>query len=139
MIKTIFITLLLSFTIISPAMADFYKQSPMTEQELLKFIDDLPSYLSWARSEKEVAHPSLSDKGRPTFIYSQKAADKVKELGWQDKRFFYVMGKAAAALSLESSNISIRDKAVDMPVVKPSEFDIVRKHAEKLVNAGSSK
>ena len=116
----------------------FYDQSPMTEQEVLQFIKDLPVYRTWARGAKELAHPGLSKEGRSTFIYSDKAAAKVKALGWEPKRFFCVMGRAAAALAMQERGNPGADRPVDMPVVSPAEFNLVRRHSEALIKAGEN-
>ena len=117
------------------ASADFYDQPPMTEAELLKFIDDMPSYLQWARHNKEQAHPDLDKQGRPSFSYSAKAAAKMTELGWKAERFFCVMGRTAAALALGGRKPGL-DKPVDMPMISPKELTLVRRHMDKLEAIG---
>ena len=128
----------LIITVIPARAESFYDQPPMTGQELLKFIDDLPVYRAWARKTKELAHPGLSKEGRPTFIYSDKAAAKVRELGWEPKRFFCVMGRAAAALAMQERGNPGAERPVDMPVVTPSEFNLVRRHGAALTKAGDT-
>ena len=113
------------------ASADFYDQPILTEAELLKFIDDMPNYLQWARQNKEQSHPSLDKQGRPSFSYSAKAATKVTELGWKAERFFCVMGRTAAALALGGHKPGL-DKPVDMPMISPKELTLVRRHMDKL-------
>jgi hypothetical protein len=108
----------------------------MTEQELLRFIGDLPVYRAWARQARELAHPGLGDDGRPTFVYSAQAAARVKEFGWEPKRFFCVMGRAAAALAMQEHGNPGTERPVDMPVVSPAEFNLVRRHSAVLIKAG---
>ena len=123
-----------------PAQAgNFYDQPPMTEQELLRFIKDLPVYRAWARQARELAHPGLGEDGRPTFMYSAQAAAKVKGFGWEPKRFFCVMGRAAAALAMQDHGSFGADRPVDMPVVSPAEFNLVRRHSAALITAGDKK
>jgi len=123
-----------------PAQAEnFYDQPPVTEQELLRFINDLPAYRAWARETRESAHPGLGKDGRPTFMYSAQAAAKVKGFGWEPKRFFCVMGRAAAALAMQDHGSFGADRPVDMPVVSPAEFNLVRRHSAALIAAGDKK
>jgi hypothetical protein len=110
----------------------------MTEEELLRFIKDLPVYRAWARQARELAHPGLSGEGRPTFVYSAAAAAKVKEFGWSPKRFFCVMGRAAAALAMQEHGDPGAERPVDMPRVSPAEFDMVRRHSAALIKAGNN-
>ena len=126
--------LVLAFPLIS--VADFYDQKPMTEAELLKFIDDMPHYLAWARQHNEQAHPSLDEQGRPAFAYSAAAAARVEQMGWKAERFFCVMGRTAAALALGGRKAT-RDKPVDMPMVSPAELNLVRRHMDALETLGN--
>ena len=122
-----------------PAQAEnFYDQPPITEQELMRFINDLPRYRGWARQAKELAHPGLGKDGRPTFIYSAKAAAKVEEFGWEPKRFFCVMGRAAAALAMQAQGNPGAERPVDMPIVSPAEWNLVRRHSAALFKAGEN-
>lgn len=115
--------------------AGFYEQPPMTEAELVKFIDDLPAYLAWARAHKEKAHPALSDEGRADFVYSAKAAAKVESMGWDAKRFFCVMGRTAAGMDLQGKKHG-NERPVMMPPVTPKELNLVRRHMEELEAVG---
>jgi hypothetical protein len=123
---------------------NFYDQPPMTEAELLRFIKDLPLYRAWARQAKELAHPGMGEDGRPTFVYSATAAARVKSFGWTPKRFFCVMGRAAAALAMQeegvpgAANAANAERPVDMPPVSPAEFDLVRRHSAALIKAGDT-
>ncbi len=114
------------------AAAEFYDQQPVSEEELLKFIKDLPQYLAWARQHKEQAHPALDAQGRPDFVYSPQAAARAEQLGWKAERFFCVMGRTAAAMVLAGGRTALRDKPVDMPMVSPAELNLVRRHREAL-------
>jgi len=115
--------------------AGFYDQPPMTEAELVKFVDELPAYLAWARQNNEKAHPSLSDEGRADFTYSNKAAAKVESMGWKAKRFFCVMGRTAAAMALQSKKPGA-ERPLMMPPVTPKELNLVRRHMDALEAAG---
>ena len=53
------------------------KQPPVTEKEVLGFVELLPRFRQWARDNKEEAHP-VRRKGRPDFLYSPEAAAWVK-------------------------------------------------------------
>lgn len=120
-----------------PARAEnFYDQPPLTEQELLTFIADLPAYLTWARAIKDQPHPTLGKDGRPDFVYSEAAAAKARELGWEPRRFFCVMGRTAAAMAMQKEGKVGAERPADMPVVSPAEFKLVRRHIEALIKAG---
>lgn len=115
-------------TVEAAAVSSVYdKQSDVTEKELLQFLDLLPQFRQWTRAEKEEAHPILN-KGKADFLYSEKAAQWVKEKGWDARRFFCVMGRMAAALVMveEGGNSMARPK--DMPEVSKAELELARKH-----------
>lgn len=110
------------------------KQPDVTEKELLQFLDLLPPFRQWTRAEKEEAHPILR-KGKADFLYSDKAAQWVKEKGWDARRFFCVMGRMAAALVMveEGGNSMARPK--DMPEVSKAELELARKHLGSILKA----
>ncbi len=123
----------------APAFAKnvYENQAPITDTELVSFIKLLPQFRAWAASSKEVAHPSLTD-GKADFVYSDAAAQWVQTRGFEPKRFFSVMGKAAAALYLISEGAGPDHvKPKDMPHVVQSEIDLVHKHLSQLLEAGS--
>lgn len=110
------------------------KQPDVTEKELFQFLDLLPQFRQWTRAEKEEAHPILR-KGKADFLYSDKAAQWVKEKGWDARRFFCVMGRMAAALVMveEGGNSMARPK--DMPEVSKAELELARKHLGSILKA----
>ena len=112
-------------------------QPPVTDKELVAFMEILPHFRAWAASSKEEAHPSVS-RGKADFVYSPKAAEWVKLRGWDPVRFFCVMGRAAAALSLveEGSDVSGK-RPPDMPSVTQQELELVRRHLGSLLKAGN--
>ena len=113
-------------------------QPPMTDKELVAFMELLPHFRAWAASSKEEAHPSVTSKGTPDFLYSKKAAEWVHTRGWEPARFFSVMGRAAAALSIIEEGHDISDKRpADMPAVTQQELELVRRHLAGLLKAGS--
>lgn len=110
------------------------KQPDVTEKELLQFLDLLPPFRQWTRAEKEEAHPILR-KGKADFLYSDKAAQWVREKGWDARRFFCVMGRMAAALVMveEGGNSMARPK--DMPEISKAELELARKHLGSILKA----
>lgn len=122
-------------TVEAAAVSSVYdKQPDVTEKELLQFLDLLPQFRQWTRAEKEEAHPILN-KGKADFLYSEKAAQWVKEKGWDARRFFCVMGRMAAALVMveEGGNSMARPK--DMPEVSKAELELARKHLGSILKA----
>ncbi len=128
-------------TFISPTWAQaqsvYEKQSPMTERELVDFIRVLPQFRAWASSQGDVAHPSIS-QGKADFFYSKEAEKWVKERHWDARRFFAVMGKAAASLYVLSVGGSDKARPKDMPHVSQAELDLVQKHLTNLLEAGKN-
>ncbi len=112
-------------------------QPPMTDKELLGFIELLPRFRAWTSSQGEDAAPSVND-GEADFVYSENAAAWVKARGWDPKRFFSVMGRAAAALFIVAEGSELTGKKpVDMPAVTQEELDLIRRHLAALLHAGS--
>ena len=107
-------------------------QSPVEEKELLRFLDVLPQFRSWARENRIEAHP-VARRGKADFLYPEDAARWVEAKGWDARRFFCVMGRMAAALVIveEGNDLQVRPK--DMPVVDKSEVELARKHLGSLL------
>ena len=132
--------LVLALTAVPATAKSVYEnQPPMTDKELVAFIEILPHFRAWAASSKEEAHPRVDKKsGVPDFLYSAKAAEWVKVRGWDPARFFSVMGRAAAALAMvEEGNDIMSNRPPDMPTVSPEELELVRRHLAGLLKAGS--
>ncbi len=112
-------------------------QPPMSEKELLSFIELLPRFRAWAASNREEAAPGITD-GKADFTYSDKAAAWIKSRGWEADHFFSVMGRAAAALFIVAEGNGVNSsKPTDMPSVTQSELELVRKNLAALLRAGS--
>lgn len=108
-------------------------QPPITEKELLAFVDILPQFRNWARAQREEAHPVLRG-GEADFLFSPRAGEWVSEHGWDAPRFFCVMGKMAAALVIvEEGNDMKGTRPADMPDVAPQELSLARKHLGELL------
>ncbi len=114
-------------------------QPEYTEDELLRFASTLPAFRTWCRQKGEQPHPSLRG-GRPDFVYSAAAADWARFHGWDDKRFFCVMGRSAAALA----QIMGREEGGggtpvfrDMPQVSRQELELAQRHLGELLRAAS--
>ena len=106
----------------------YEKQPPVTDKELLDFLDLLPQFRSWAKSNNEEAHPILRN-GKADFLYSPSAAAWVQEHKWNPVRFFCVMGRMAAALAIvEEGNDMTGVRSKDMPEVTESELALARRH-----------
>lgn len=104
------------------------RQPPVTDKELLGFLDILPHFRAWAKAGNEEAHPVLRN-GKADFMYSPKAAAWVQEQGWNPVRFFCVMGRMAAALAIvEEGNDMTGVRSSDMPEVTEGELALVRRH-----------
>ncbi len=104
------------------------RQPPVTDKELLSFLDILPHFRAWAKAGNEEAHPVLRN-GKADFMYSPKAAAWVQEQGWNPVRFFCVMGRMAAALAIvEEGNDMTGVRSSDMPEVTEGELALVRRH-----------
>lgn len=120
------------------AQSVYEKQPPVTDKELVSFMELLPHFRAWAASVKEEPRPSVNKEGTADFIYSRKAADWVKQRGWEPVRFFCVMGRAAAALFLvEEGSDANAKRPPDMPAVSQAELDMVRRHLAELLKAGN--
>lgn len=118
------------------AHASFYDQASFSEQELLRFIEVLPSYREWARAEREFAHPSLDAQGKASFVYSKKVERKLQELNWSPQRFFILMGRSAAALAIiENPELAQDKRPAEMPQVRPEEMELIKKHKNALIKA----
>ncbi len=111
----------------------YESQPPMTDKELVSFIQTLPQFRTWAIAQKEQAHPQMVG-GKPDFVYSDAAKNWVQAKGWEPRRFFSVMGKAAAALYIVSEG----SRQNDMPEVSQAELDLVQKYLTQLLEAGKS-
>jgi hypothetical protein len=121
--------------------SNVYAQDPFTEKELIRFIESMPLFLAWARGSKAKAHPMMNAAGKPDFAYTQEAAAKAAELGWEPRRFFCLLGKAAAALYLVEEGTdrmqALQTLPPDMPIVTETEMAFVRKHLASLLRAGA--
>lgn len=131
----------LALCVLSAATAfakNVYENQPsITDKELLSFMELLPHFRAWAASVREEAHPIIK-AGKADFLYSAKAAEWVQVRGWEPSRFFCVMGRAAAALSLVAEgNDATAQRPPDMPSVTPQEIALVRRHLAALLKAGS--
>ena len=122
-----------------PALADgLYQQPPFTETELNQFIDTLPRFREWVIANKEKAHPIVNDNGEPDMLYSDAAAETVRNAGWKPERFFCVMGRSAAAVAIiQQGEAIIKTPPVDMPNVSDDELDIVRRNLPSLLKAAN--
>jgi len=120
---------------------DVYAQDPFTEKELIRFIESMPLFLAWARGSKAKAHPMTNAAGKPDFTYTQEAAAKAEALGWEPRRFFCLLGKAAAALYLVEEGTdrmqALQAMPPDMPTVAETEMALVRKHLASLLRASA--
>ncbi len=130
-----FVFVIVSFLAPCAALAKnvYESQTPITDQELVKFIQILPQFRAWATSNKEQAQPQVV-KGKADFTYSGAARQWVQARSWDARRFFNVMGKAAAALYILSEGQQAT-RPRDMPSVSQAELDIVQKHLTKLLEA----
>jgi hypothetical protein len=116
-----------------------YAQGPYTEKELVRFIESMPHFLAWARNADTMqAHPATNAAGRPDFAYTPQAAAKTRELGWEPRRFFCLLGRTAAALYLVGEGTDlVHALPPDMPTVTEAEMALVRKHLASLLHAGA--
>ena len=113
-------------------------QPSVQENELLRFLEILPKFRTWAHTHHEEAHPTLSN-GRPDFLYSENAAKWVKTNGWEPRRFFCVMGRMAAAFMIaEEGNDLKGTRPRDMPRVDAAETQLARKHLGKMLEASGA-
>ena len=111
-------------------------QPAFTEDELLRFIKDLPSFRSWLRTSGEKAHPVM--KGTKADFYLSPAARSWLEMrSWDPRRFCVIMGRSAAALVLETEGPESEKLYKDMPTVSESESALVLKHMGELLKAGN--
>jgi hypothetical protein len=117
---------------------DVYAQNPYTEKELVSFIESMPHFLAWVRVSKAKVHPAVNAAGRPDFAYTPEAAAKVRELGWEPRRFFCLLGRTAAALYRVEEGADLANALPpDMPTVTDAEMALVRKHLASLLRAGA--
>ena len=121
----------------APANVNVYeKQPPVTDKELLDFLELLPQFRTWAKSSNEEAHPILRN-GKADFLYSPSAAAWVQAHNWNPVRFFCVMGRMAAALSIvEEGNDMTGARSKDMPEVSEGELALARRHLGTMLKAG---
>jgi len=120
-----------------PAASSVYdKQPPVTEKELLGFLELLPQFRAWAKANNEEAHPILRN-GKADFLYSPNAAAWVQAHNWSPVRFFCVMGRMAAALSIvEEGNDMTGARSKDMPEVSEGELALARRNLGSMLKAG---
>lgn len=113
-------------------------QPPLTDEELVSFMEILPSFRAWALPQDIKAQPIVNKMGKADFIYSDEVAKWVISKNWEPDRFFSVMGRAAAALAIiEEGNDFANNRPTDMPTVSESELSVVRKHLGSLLKAGN--
>ena len=106
----------------------YEKQPPVTDKELLDFLELLPQFRAWAKSNNEEAHPIMRNN-KADFLYSPNAAAWVQAHNWNPVRFFCVMGRMAAALSIvEEGNDMSGARSKDMPEVSEGELALARRH-----------
>ncbi len=111
-------------------------QPDFTEEELLRFARTLPMFRSWTRKQGEHPHPDFKN-GKPDFVYSEACAEWARFHGWDEKRFFCIMGRSAAALNqvMNESGRTGKKRSRDMPIVSKQELDLVRLHLGELLKA----
>ena len=111
---------------------------PVTDKELVGFLEILPRFRAWAKEHKEEAHPVLRN-GKADFLYSPQAAEWVRAQGWDPVRFFCVMGRMAAALVIvEEGNDMSGTRPRDMPGVTEEELALARRHLGTMLKAGGN-
>ncbi len=119
-----------------PGATVYDNQPNVTEPELNEFVLLLPQFRSWARKNREEAHPVLK-QGKPDFQFSESAAKWVREHNFDPARFFCIMGKMAAGLVIvEEGNDLKGTRPPDMPEVTGPELELVRRHLGELLAAG---
>lgn len=107
-------------------------QAQVEEKELLRLLDMLPRFRSWARENRIEAHPVVR-RGKADFLYPEEAARWVEAQGWDARRFFCVMGRMAAALTIVEEGNELQTRPRDMPVVDKAEIELARKHLGSLL------
>lgn len=118
------------------AVTVYDRQPPVTDKELVGFLEILPRFRAWARESGEEAHPVLRN-GKADFVYSPRAAEWVRAQGWEPVRFFCVMGRMAAALVIvEEGNDMRGTRPRDMPGVTEEELALARRHLGTMLKAG---
>ncbi|MBG3876182.1 hypothetical protein FVW20_03845 [Desulfovibrio oxamicus] len=117
--------------------AGFYEQPPFDNAELTRFIDDFPRFRDWVKRAGEAPHPSVGADGLPGFEYSAPAAAELERMGWKPERFFFIMGRSAAALAdiEEGDALAGANRPADMPQVTPAETELVRRQLASLLRA----
>ncbi|MFT3957569.1 MAG: serine/threonine protein phosphatase [Desulfovibrio sp.] len=114
----------------------YEKQPPVTDKELLDFLELLPQFRAWAKGNNEEAHPIMRNN-KADFLYSPNAAAWVQAHNWNPVRFFCVMGRMAAALSIvEEGNDMSGARSKDMPEVSEGELALARRHLGTMLKAG---
>lgn len=114
----------------------YANQPPVSEKELLAFLDMLPRFREWSRQKHESARPAVR-AGKADFAYSAAVEQWVREQKWDPRRFFCVMGRMAAALAIVEEGNDMRDsRPKDMPEVTQAELALARKHLGSLLKAG---
>lgn len=129
--------LTLAIIAVSPLWAgDLYSQPPFDEAELTRLIADFPRFRAWAKAGGQRIHPTVAPDGRADFFYSPQAAAHAESLGWNARRFFCVMGRAAAAVAVIEQGTDITaNRPPDMPEVTPGELRLVRENLSDLLRA----
>lgn len=112
-------------------------QGDITEEELMRFLAVLPEFRTWSHASGETAHPVFA-KGKADFLYSDNAAAWIHARGWNPVRFFCVMGRAAAGMTIVSEGNNLKTHPDDMPAVSEKECDLIRLHLGELLMAGSN-
>ena len=88
------------------ALSVYDKQPDVTEKELLQFLDLLPQFRQWTRTEKEEELPALLDKGMQQIVDNQydarfRANPEIRTIHHWSVAFCRKSCLARARLSLE--------------------------------------
>lgn len=113
-------------------------QPEITDEEMKRFISFLPSFRSWVQGRGLTVRPRLTG-GKPDFAYPPAVGTWLSGQGWNPDRFFCVLGRSAAGMTIVSEGSDARARAADMPAVSVKELDIVRGHLAGLLSAFSDR
>lgn len=121
------------------SMTVYDNQPPVTEAEILSFVELLPKFRNWARQRGEEAHPVVSPSGQPDFVYSKSASEWIRQHNFNTRRFFCIMGKLAAGMVIVTEGNDYGGmRPTDMPEVSKGELELVSRHLGVLLKAGKT-
>lgn len=78
--------------ILTPGLAWSEAQPAFSEEELLRFINDVPGFLQWNHTVP-MAEKSSGDRQGPVINFDQRQRDFISKMKWDPDRFIYIYNR----------------------------------------------